>query len=973
MRWLTSLLIFLGLSYAAAAQVAYEGQKVGSIDLVADPRIDVESFRSLVQQAAGEPYSEQKVQASVAALKGTGRFNKVDVKVKPDPAGLQVSFVLEPAFYIGMLQFPGAHKAFTYTRLLQVMNLPDQEVYDKDRIPQAASALENFLHTNGFFQAKVTPDTQLDEAHQLANINFNIALGKRAHIGMVNVQGASPEENARLLHSMRTLRALITHAALKPGKNYSVERLNAGVGLLKKRLAKEQRLAYRVNVNPTQYHPENNHADISIIVTPGPVVSVRTTGARLSNFPFVGGRRKKKLIPIYEEGTIDRDLVNEGQHNLINFFQEKGYFDVQVKTIFKREPEKISLVYDITKGAKHRVDDISFQGNRDLDDDELRAGLAIAQHHFLSRGSFSDALLRKSVNNIEALYLNAGFEEAKVTPEVVDNEPDIDVSFQIFEGPRTVVNSMKVEGNTSIPLNELTPASGFQAHSSAPFSPKRLSDDRSQILAVYLNRGYLNAEVKGNISRHADDPHQVDITYAVVEHQQVRVSEVVFLGHKVTRKSLLTKTVDIAPETPLSQGKLLAAESELYNLGIFDWASVGPRKQITTQQDEEALIKVHESKRNTLTYGFGFEISRRGGNVPAGTLAVPGLPTVGLGNAKIVPSERTFASPRGTVEFTRRNLLGLGETGSVSLLMARLDQRLLATYIDPRFRLTHWRSMVTLSAERTTENPLFTARMGAASWQLERTLDKERTTTLQVRYRFEKTSLTDVLVPQIVLPEDRSVRLSTVSGTLIHDTRDKPLDAHQGRYETLDLGITPGFLGSSAGFARMLGQYAYYKPVHSFVWANSIRLGLAKAYGDSNIPASERFFSGGGTTLRGFPINSAGPQRAVPVCSNPADKSTCDLIRVPVGGRQLFILNSELRIPLSQIKDGLGVVLFYDGGNVYGPISIKRFVSDYSNTVGFGLRYNTPIGPVRFDIGHNLNPVTGIKATQFFITLGQAF
>ncbi len=94
---------------------------------------------------------------------------------------------------------------------------------------------------------------------------------------------------------------------------------------------------------------------------------------------------------------------------------------------------------------------------------------------------------------------------------------------------------------------------------------------------------------------------------------------------------------------------------------------------------------------------------------------------------------------------------------------------------------------------------------------------------------------------------------------------------------------------------------------------------------------------------------------------------------MPVGGRQLFILNSELRIPLSQIKDGLGVVLFYDGGNVYGPISIKRFVSDYSNTVGFGLRYNTPIGPVRFDIGHNLNPVTGIKATQFFITLGQAF
>jgi outer membrane protein assembly factor BamA len=97
-----------------------------------------------------------------------------------------------------------------------------------------------------------------------------------------------------------------------------------------------------------------------------------------------------------------------------------------------------------------------------------------------------------------------------------------------------------------------------------------------------------------------------------------------------------------------------------------------------------------------------------------------------------------------------------------------------------------------------------------------------------------------------------------------------------------------------------------------------------------------------------------------------------------VGGNQLFILNSELRIPLPLqippiVKEGLGLVLFYDGGNVYHPINFRSFVNDYTNSVGIGLRYNTPIGPVRFDVGRNLNPITGIKATQFFITLGQAF
>jgi outer membrane protein insertion porin family len=156
------------------------------------------------------------------------------------------------------------------------------------------------------------------------------------------------------------------------------------------------------------------------------------------------------------------------------------------------------------------------------------------------------------------------------------------------------------------------------------------------------------------------------------------------------------------------------------------------------------------------------------------------------------------------------------------------------------------------------------------------------------------------------------------------------------------------------------------------IWANSIRLGFAKPISGSRVPTSERFFSGGGTTLRGFPINEAGPQRSVPVCTNPADPATCMLISVPEGGNQLFVLNSELRFPL-QIINNLGGVVFYDGGNVYRNISFAQFVNNYTSTVGVGLRYSTPVGPVRIDVGRNLNPVPGIKAYQFFITLGQAF
>jgi outer membrane protein insertion porin family len=310
----------------------------------------------------------------------------------------------------------------------------------------------------------------------------------------------------------------------------------------------------------------------------------------------------------------------------------------------------------------------------------------------------------------------------------------------------------------------------------------------------------------------------------------------------------------------------------------------------------------------------------------------------------------------------------------------RLDQRLSAGWSNPSFWNSIWSSSLTLSGERTSENPIFTAQIGQAGLQFQRSLDSKKTETLFLRYTLRRTNLSNLLVPDLVTPEDRNERLSTLSASFIRDTRDNALDAHRGIYQSFDVAMNPSVLGSNTNFGRALGQVAYYRAVgggNRLIWANSLRLGFEQAFAGARVPLSERFFSGGGSTLRGFPLNGAGPQRTVAVCSNPADTSTCSKIRVPVGGAQLVILNSELRFPipveLPLIGSGLGGVVFYDGGNVYNSIGFGNFLSNYTNTLGFGFRYKTPVGPVRFDIGHNLNPIPGVKATQIFITLGQAF
>ena len=970
--WLICATITFAQLAPRTPQAGYEGQNVSAISLLANPHRDLQPFFPLVTQTTNSPYSQEKIQASADALKKAGDFKEVRVEVVPDITGLRVSFLLEPSFYLGILEFPGAIKRFTYIRLLQVANLSDEDPYDPSRIAVAENSLKNFLNKSGYFQATVHSEIAIDDAHELVNVSFRIDMGKRAKIASVRIDGPDQPENAKLIHSMQSLRARLSGALVKPGKPYAPSRITAATAQMKRVLSKQHRFASSIQENLPQYDAATNRVALSFKVVVGPVVDIRTVGAKLTVIPFLAGRQMKKLIPIYSEGTVDRDLVEEGQRNLVDYFQKKGFNNVKVTTDFQRKPDQILIVYKIDRGKKHKVDRISFHGNTKVQEPELIGQVAVKRSHIWTHGSLSEKLLKQSAGNIESLYRDRGYENVKVTSRTSERDNKIDVDFDVAEGPQTVVQDVQVSGNDHVEYGQLTAPKGFQLRAGVPFSPRKLAEDRNRISATYLDRGYLNADVKAKIGRDPADPQHVNITYAITERQTVRVSEVVYLGEQRTRKNLIVKTAELSSEAPMRRRKLLESESNLYDLGIFDWSSVGPRKPITDQTDEMALVKVHEAKRNELTYGFGFEVSHRGGNIPTGTVALPGGGTIGLGGNQIAPSQSTFASPRGLIEFTRRNMRGLAETASASILLSRLDQKALTSYNQPHFIGSSWQSLTSFSLERNSENPLFTATLGDLSFQVERQISKKSNTRLQLRYDFNKTSLSHVLVPDLVLDRDRSVRLSTLSATIIRDTRDKPLDAHRGMFSTIDFGLTPTAFGSSANFAKLFGQYAFYKPVHSIVFANSIRLGLALPFAGSFVPTSQLFFSGGGTTLRSFPINEAGPQRLVPFCDVLQNQSGCVNVTVPVGGRQLFILNSEMRFP-THINKALGGVIFYDGGNVYSAINFRDFIDNYTNTIGIGLRYATPIGPVRIDVGRNLNPIPGINPTQYYITVGQAF
>ncbi len=969
-----SLLVFF-LCVAVQAQQAsdllpsYEGQNVSLVDVAGRPDIERSALEPLIAQKPGQPLSREKIDQTIQNLKSYSHgpnapVKDVQLRISPEANGIRVTFVLQPALYIGMYEFPGAAQ-FSYPRLLQVTNYQSQQPYSSIDVQNAQVALEQFLRRTGYFLSRVETAVESDPAYGIANVNFNITLNRRAHIGKIIITGTSPAETERLKRSLASIMARLRASSLRPGQTYTFPKLEAASRYLQRQLAKQSYLAAQVKLISANYDPETNHADITFNITTGPEVKIKTTGAHLWSWT------RRSLLPMFDEHAASEELIQEGQRNLLSYFQSKGYFAVKVETKIVRQPKSVTVLYQIEKGKRHRVSDVKIEGNKHVDEDELEPNIRVKKaRFFFQHGKYSQQLVAGSVSNLTSFYHAAGYGSAKVTPGVTHVDGNIVVTFYVEEGPLDTVEALQIVGNNSVPVSQLAPK-GLKLAPGKPYSQTLLREDRNQIVARYLSLGYPTASFRATAKPSGDDPHRLVVTYNIYEGPRVEATSIVTIGPKQTRPTLISRSVGLKPGAPLSANKMLTSEGTLYSLGIFDWASVGPRSPITTQSQEKVLVKVHESKRNTITYGFGFEIINRGGSVPSGTVAVPGLPTIGLPST-FTTSERTFYGPRGTFAYTRKNLRGRAETFTFAGLAGRLDQSVAATYTVPYLRNTSWSTTGSASYEHNSTNPIFTDRVGDIGLQFQRTIPN-RFNTWQLRYDFRTTDITELLIPDLVPPADRFVRLSLFSTTFIHDTRDKILDAHRGTYDSYELSINPSTLGSNFSFARFLGQTAYYKPLPAgVVWANSVRLGLEQPFSGSTVPLSEAFFTGGGSTLRGFPLNGAGPQQTIPACGNPSVPSTCTNITVPVGGNQLFIVNTELRFPLYIMKN-LGAAAFYDGGNVFAKIGFHNFWANYTNSVGGGLRYSTPVGPIRIDIGHNLSPIPGIKATQVFVTLGQAF
>lgn len=656
------------------------------------------------------------------------------------------------------------------------------------------------------------------------------------------------------------------------------------------------------------------------------------------------------------------------------------------------------------------------------------------------RGYTSLTLLEQDKRLVRNFMRDLGYRraEVEVLQGVSVNGENLIITFNVTEGPLTRIAGVEVRGNKIYTDQRLRDE--LKTVIGAPFSRSQARFDSERVLALYAREGYVNARIVFSADElpKKGEEEQVRLLYSILdEGEKVFINRIIVNGVTGSAKTQRTKRDAIARAIPLVEGDVLRAdriaegERELYLTDAYRQVIIRTEPAGETAsgfKKHDVIIDVEEKKPRVMDYGGGF-------STDTGALGLLEISNVNLMNKLRQGAMRLRASQRTQLlrfEYLDPRFAKYGERQFAPLSLSveyKRDStitRFFRSAIDRGTlgivqRLDEDGNPIDDFGMRTDEPTInrFTVKL-----ETQRVLDLKTKTIVFARYSYEDVRLFNLqsLLIKPILQPDRVVRLSRFGGSFVRDTRERcergflgivrsfddadagapgevcrynQLDATRGSFFSMDYAIALRQLGGNVSFNRFETSYRHYYKLNSLrgtVLAGNATLGLANLFNprdrdgtgqideiDLTLPISERFFSGGSTTLRGFGYEDAGPRKIIVPQGNYRDQNKnivmLNPFTVPVGGNALAILNLEARIPLTR---SLQAVPFYDGGNVFrrvGDLFKKRdeisiapgdlmaaidaanLRAHWTHTVGLGFRIQTPFGgALAVDYGYLLNP-----------------
>ncbi len=921
-----------------------EGRLITRIRVVDETGKSAEERIPPLPLVAGKPFDFAVERETLRKLYAMGDFSDIHVTTVNQADGVEVNFIVKNNYYNNVIHIYGLREPPNEAAALAALRLNLGEPFRESLLREAVGRLEDTLHSDGLYLAKVTYSLGPHEESRQMDVTINIDPGPRARVGNITLSNQTPYTNQQIIkRSKLSIKNEVTSA-----------RLSRAAERVKQYLVGQGYLGAASAITPQAYDPKSNRVPLAFSVTAGLRIRVEVSGAHISQ-----GQRRK-LLPIYAEGAVDDDLLQEGRRNIRDYLQKQGYFNADVEVTSQAEKgrdgrDEQAIIYEVSRGGRFRVAGIAFKGNKYFDNELLARRLQIQTASFQSSGRFSQQLLRDDIDSIRALYLSNGFRDVQAASAVDDNylgkRNHLFITFQIVEGPQTRIADLKIEGNHAISTETLLNVTGSTV--GQPYSEAGIASDRNNILALYYNEGFPEARFQEDVQPSGDNLMRV--VYHVTEGARIEVSKVLLTGYQFTRPGIIARQVAIKPEGPLREGDIVDTQRRLYNLGVFNRVQIAPQNPNGADPLKVVVVDAEEGRRYTIGYGFGFEVQTL-----AGGSTNPNGTTIG-------------ASPRGIFEIARSNMFGRAQTLSFRARASTLQYRAALTYTADNLLTKRSLSLqLTGFADKTQDVNTFTSTRFEGSVQLVEKVSPSSSLLYRYFYRrVEVSQIANTIQPEEIPLLSQPTLVSGFDVTYARDRRDNPSDAKHGNFNTVDASIASTALGSSADFFRGSFQNSTFTSFgRDFVFARSLRFGVEQPYGNTTsgipttcttttsttgeiIPLPERFFAGGGTSLRGFGLNQAGPRDP---CTG-----------FPIGGLALLEFNQEVHFPtrFSIAGSRLGGAIFYDGGNVFRDINHINLawkppsITDldyFSHTVGLGLRYPTPVGPVTLDFGYQINP-----------------
>ncbi len=978
-RWAAVWGLVTGWAVPARAQSPasqYAGRPVEAIQLLVENRVTTDAaVLDLIAVRTGEALSIGAVRASIAHIYSLGRFQDVQVEAAEAPGGgVALRFNLIPIHSVQRIEFTGT--------LGLSAGLLRSTVVDRygaspsiGRVDAAVRTLQQLYADHGYLRAKVEASSEVQHDPDRVQLTFTIDAGPRAVIGKVAIER----------DPLITREAFLRQLGAEPGATYLRPRIQERLDTYVQRLKDRRYYEAEGSLQPIASE-DGRTVDLVIGITSGLPVTVR--------FDFQGGEalpadRLKELAPLEREGSVDEDLLEDSETRIENYLRQQGYWKADVTVRREATATALTIVFAVTRGLQYRIAaPTEITGAQGVPVAELAALVALKPGEL-----FLETTLDAGVAAIAAHYRQRGFAAVEVRPGVNETDPPravegaapspvqgyVRATIVIAEGSQSVLGEIRIMGTAAVAADELRHLVKV-APGDAYFEP-RIVEARDALVLEYLNRGFASASVGVALSASADHT-RVDLTFTVQEGPQSIVDHILIVGNAHTKPDVILRELQFKPGQPIGLQDQFESRRRLSALGLFR------RVQITeirhgTGSERDVLVTVEEAPATSIGYGGGveaFTILRDGPDGQA--------------------EDQLEFAPRGFFDIGRRNLFGANRSVNlytrVSLRPNAPDDsdaensdfgftefRVVGTYRQPRwFGANDF--IINAVVEQGVRTTFNFARRGVNVDVVRRLTPAVRvsgryslssTRTFDEQLSDEDQATIDRLFPE--------VRLSGFSGAVARDTRDDLLDPTRGTFLSGEGSLAARALGGEVGFVKTYVQgFTFHRlpgrrPV---VFASRAALGLANGFprevqpidADGNpipgppevvddLPASERFFAGGDTTIRGYALDSVGAPNTITSSG------------FPTGGNAVVLLNGELRVPVWR---DIGAVLFVDGGNVFRRVNEFDF-GELRGSYGFGLRYKSPVGPIRVDLGFKMDRrvVAGKlePPTAIHFSLGQAF